>query len=544
MIDPPAPPRELHDTRAGDARLKLALDAAGMGVWELDVPGDRLDMDDAMHALLGLEPGSFGGHYGDFLGLVHVEDRERLATAVQFPGRRTLEEDMVFRVVLASGEERTLCVRCRVFYGEEGKAERVLGVAWDVTHRQALQVAHARVRHLLMMLMDHIPDSIYFKDLESRFIVVNPAMAHVFRKSHPKEFIGKTDLDLFSADHAFRAMEDERRIIETGVPAVNVEEEETWADGHTTWVSSTKMVLRDQAGETIGTFGISRDITQRKEAERELARVAAELRGKNQALEEDLEMARELQTALLPQRFPCFPRGSSEMDSVIHFHHFYRSSSTVGGDFFDVFEIDENVAGLFICDVMGHGVRAALVASILRALLNELQPAWKNPSDFMTQLNRALRRILKHTRVPLFASAFYAVADLAAGTLTHANAGHPCPLRVHTGGEDATLRRLDGCKLGPALGLLDNPNYPSFQSPIAMPETVLFFTDGLFEVEAPDGTLYDYESLCHAVGELGGLHAASLCEGIVRKVCAFSGNQEFSDDVCLIAMEIDRLAPC
>jgi sigma-B regulation protein RsbU (phosphoserine phosphatase) len=219
----------------------------------------------------------------------------------------------------------------------------------------------------------------------------------------------------------------------------------------------------------------------------------------------------------------------------------------VSGDFFDVFEIEENVAGLFICDVMGHGVRAALVASILRALVNELQPVWKEPSEFMGQLNRALRRILKHTRMPLFASAFYVVADLTNGSLRHANAGHPCPLRVRGGGgvgPDA-LPRLDGCKLGPALGLLDEAEYPSARTEIVMPETVLLFTDGLFEVEAQDGSLYDYQSLRRAVGELGGiegLRAADLCESVVEKVCQFSGQREFGDDVCLVAMEIDRLA--
>jgi sigma-B regulation protein RsbU (phosphoserine phosphatase) len=163
----------------------------------------------------------------------------------------------------------------------------------------------------------------------------------------------------------------------------------------------------------------------------------------------------------------------------------------------------------------------------------------------MGQLNRALRRILKHTRVPLFASAFYVVADLTNGTMSHANAGHPCPLRVRRGTGTDSLLRLDGCKLGPALGLLDDAEYPSARTEIVMPETVLLFTDGLFEVEAQDGSLYDYQALRSAVGQLGGVEgikAADLCENVVRKVCEFTGNQEFGDDVCLVAMELDRLA--
>jgi sigma-B regulation protein RsbU (phosphoserine phosphatase) len=527
--------------RKNEARLSLALKAVGMGTWEWNVLEDHMEWDARMHHLFGLGPGDFGGRYEDFLALVHPGDRERLAQALHFSSRPDAGHDSEFRAVLPNGEVRMIRVRCRVFCRLGMKASRILGVAWDVSgNRRAAEETHVRDRHLLTTLMDHIPDNIYFKDRESRFIAINRAMARFFGKEDPSEFVGKTDIDVFCADHAFRAMEDERRIMETGEPVVNLEEKETWPDGRVTWSTSTKMPLTDTRGRIIGTFGVSRDITARKRAEQELAKVAGELRAKNQALEEDLEMARELQTALLPQQFPCFPRGSSESESAIHFHHFYKPSTAVSGDFFDVFEIGENVAGLFICDVMGHGVRAALVASILRALVNELEPVWKEPAEFMGQLNRALRRILKHTRVPLFASAFYMVADLTKGTLTHANAGHPCPLRVRPGGQ--RLERLDGCKLGPALGLLDEAVYPSMTTRIVMPETVLFFTDGLFEVEAQDGTLYDYQALRATVGQMEGLAAAELCKNVVGKVCEFSGQEEFSDDVCLVAMEIDRLA--
>jgi phosphoserine phosphatase RsbU/P len=530
-------------SRKNEARLNLALKAVGMGTWEWDVLDNRMEWDARMHHLFGLGPGEFGGRFEDFLALVHPGDRERLTQALHFSSRPDPGHDSEFRAVLPDGEVRTIRVRCRVFCRLGMKPSRILGVAWDVSsNRRSSEEASARDRHLLTTLMDHIPDSIYFKDRESRFIAINRAMARLFGKEDPSEFLGKTDLDVFCADHAFRAMEDERRIVETGEPIVNLEEKETWPDGRVTWVSSTKMPLCDPRGRVIGTFGISRDITLRKRAEQELERVAGELRTKNQALEEDLGMARELQNALLPQQFPRFPRGSTESDSAIHFHHFYRPSTVVSGDFFDVFEIEENVAGLFICDVMGHGVRAALVASILRALVNELEPVWKEPSEFMGQLNRALRRILKHTRVPLFASAFYVVADLTTGRLSHANAGHPCPLRFRRGGGPESLMRLDGCKLGPALGLLDEAEYPSAHTEIVMPETVLLFTDGLFEVEAQDGSLYDYQALRGAVGQLGGLKAADLCESVVQKVCEFSGQQEFGDDVCLVAMEIDRLA--
>jgi len=528
--------------RKSEARLSLALKAIGMGTWEWDVETDRMEWDHRMDQLFGLGPGEFGGNYESFLALVHPGDRERLAQALHFSSRPDPGHDTEFRAVLADGGVRTIRARCRVFCRRGMKPSRILGVAWDVSNLRSHDEAYARDRHLLTTLMDHIPDNIYFKDRESRFIAVNRAMARLCGMADSAALVGKTDLDVFCADHAFRAMEDERRIMESGEPIVNLEEMETWSDGHVTWVSSTKMPLRDPRGRIIGTFGVSRDITPRKRAERELERIAAELRTKNQALEEDLGMARELQFALLPQQFPRFPAGASEGESAIRFHHFYKPSTAVSGDFFDILEIDEKVAGMFICDVMGHGVRAALVASILRALVNELEPVWREPAEFMAQLNRALRRILKNTRVPVFASAFYLVTDLKAGTLTFANAGHPCPLRVRRPGGSGGLERLTGTKPGPALGLLDEPTYTAVRSEIVTPETILLFTDGLFEVESQDGNLYDYQALHDAVARLGGLDAAFLCQCIVEKVCQFSGQRDFSDDVCLVAMEIDHLA--
>jgi two-component system sensor histidine kinase/response regulator len=132
------------------------------------------------------------------------------------------------------------------------------------------ETAMARIRDLLHTLMDNVPDAIYFKDQASRFLRVNRALAARFGLKDPAEAVGKTDFDFFSEEHARQAFEDEQEVVRTGRPIVNKEERETWADGTVTWVSSTKMPFRDSSGAIIGTFGVSRDLTQRKRAEEEL----------------------------------------------------------------------------------------------------------------------------------------------------------------------------------------------------------------------------------------------------------------------------------
>ena len=117
---------------------------------------------------------------------------------------------------------------------------------------------------VLGVLMEHTPDHIYFKDRDSRFVRISRTLARYFGLDEPAEAVGKTDFDFFGPEHARRAFDDEQEIIRTGRPIVGKEEKETWPDGHETWVTTTKVPLRDRDGRIIGTFGISRDITEQK----------------------------------------------------------------------------------------------------------------------------------------------------------------------------------------------------------------------------------------------------------------------------------------
>jgi diguanylate cyclase (GGDEF)-like protein/PAS domain S-box-containing protein len=127
---------------------------------------------------------------------------------------------------------------------------------------------------LLETLMDNVPDSIYFKDRQSRFTRINRYAAERFGISSPAEAVGLTDFDFFTDEHATQARHDEEEIIRTGQPLVNVEEKETLAEGEVRWVSTTKLPLRDRDGNIVGTFGISRDISERKKTEEQLQRRA------------------------------------------------------------------------------------------------------------------------------------------------------------------------------------------------------------------------------------------------------------------------------
>src|SRR5215467_8462768 len=152
---------------------------------------------------------------------------------------------------------------------------------------------------LLHAFLEHVPDGVYFKDRESRFVRISRALALRFGMNDPAEAVGKTDFDVFGSEHAQQAFEDEQAIIRTGEAVIEKEEKETWPDGHETWVLTTKVPMTDDKGTVIGTMGISRDITERKRIEQELhehqlhledvvSRRTAELQHAKDQLERDI----------------------------------------------------------------------------------------------------------------------------------------------------------------------------------------------------------------------------------------------------------------
>jgi phosphoserine phosphatase RsbU/P len=280
---------------------------------------------------------------------------------------------------------------------------------------------------------------------------------------------------------------------------------------------------------------------ERKRMALQLARYAEELRSKNALLEADFSMAREIQEIFLPHQYPTFPPSVAAEQSALRFSQRYFPAAAVGGDFFDVFAITDTAAGVFICDVMGHGMRAALVTAIMRGLVEELMPVAADPGKFLTEINRSLHAILRRTREPFLATAFYAVADVATSELRFASGGHPSPLHVQRStGNVNTLKSIDP-RHGPALGLFDKSTYPNCRTPVHKDDLIILFTDGLYEVDSPAHEEYGQERLLAIVRDHVGLPVDPLFEQILTDIQRFSHSTDFEDDVCLVGVEFARV---
>jgi PAS domain S-box-containing protein len=235
--------------------------------WFCQIKGTTADQ------LLGKSPGELAAIWSHGQNAKHSKEIEFMTLGINHhklimeSGRRIeLEEEYPD----ANGKMQHLHVVKSPVFDPNGKIIGTQGILFDISERKRAEAELSYERDLLRSLLDNSPDQIYFKDARSCFIKTSKALAVNFGFKSANEMVGKSDFDFFTEEHARPAFEDEQEIIRTGRPLIGRVEKEVWNDGRVTWVLTNKMPLRDKDGQIIGTFGISKNITELKRAEETL----------------------------------------------------------------------------------------------------------------------------------------------------------------------------------------------------------------------------------------------------------------------------------
>lgn len=271
--------------RESEARLKMAMDLAGLVQWEYDVKSGMFTFDDQFYALYGTTAEREGGM------LMSAEDYARKfippeESAVVAGGVAEVLANssnlLEHRIIRADGEERFIVVRGEAIRDQMGYIIKIRGANQDITERRRseellrksettqrkLACELAQKNNFLHTLIDAIPDLIFYKDCNRVYLGCNRAF-EVFAGRTEKDLAGCTDLDIFSSDIAVRFREMDREILSTETSR-RTEEWIDYPDGRRVLLDTLKTPFFDLDGEVLGVVGISRDITERKRMEEEL----------------------------------------------------------------------------------------------------------------------------------------------------------------------------------------------------------------------------------------------------------------------------------
>ena len=251
-------------------------------------------------------------------------------------------------------------------------------------------------------------------------------------------------------------------------------------------------------------------------------RLAVEVRQQRDAYEHDLILASHVQMRVLP-RPPTLP--GFELAAVMH------PARLLGGDYYDFFQISEDVMDVVIADVSGKGAAAALLMPSLALALRTRARELSGPAAIVKDLDEALKQI---TNSATFATIFYARLHAASRTLEYTSGGHNPPLLVRT--------RTGECRLlaeaGPIVGILPDAQFTNTVVPLEAGDIVTLFTDGVTEQEDEHGEEFSMDRLQHVILREQGESASAAVADIADAVSAYAGAREQTDDLTVVVLKV------
>lgn len=486
--------------------------------FSVDVAGRRLlQVSPACEKLYGLPRQAFFDNPMLWQELIHPDDKPKIeAFEADLSAGKSLSQ--AHRIVRPDGEVRWVGIKIKPTLDSSGKLVRMDGIVSDVTQRKRAEVEITR----LAAVVEQATETITITDLDGDIVYANPYF-EVVTGYAVAEALGQNPRILKGGyqDHAF--YQDLWDTITSG---------NTWTgvfinkrkDGSLFHEEATIFPIKDLSGKIINYAAAKRDITKRVQAEEVQARLEEELRRAHEQLQQELDLAAQVQTSLLPGHVPSLDGFDFAATAL--------PARYVSGDVYDFILPNPETCHIVLADIAGKGVPAALLASTARTLLRAETEHADSPATILSSVNTSLYEDLAHAE--MFITFFAARLDARLGAFTYTNAGH-----TETLWWQQTSRT---CSTLPATSLPIGiyADVPITEKTIALRpgDVLVFYSDGITEAANPRGELFGQDRLTNILPDHAHLPASDVAQAIVEAVETFRCDAPLSDDLTLIVLKV------
>ena len=456
--------------------------------------------------------------------IVHPDDRAtgaaRYSDLVQ--GLHDADE-FTQRFIRRDGQIVTQTGRYTLIRDSEGNPDYVIALHEDITERLKAEEALAASERLFRTIFENAQIGISVVNISAQ-------QYHTNRALH--EMLGCTSEDLSSVDkwdlmvHPDEREAGAKRYADLVAGKLDRDEWEqrfVRPDGRLVIANGRFSVLRDVTGRALYVLNLSEDITERRRAEKELREAHETLAQQLLAINNELELARQTQLSILPKDTPRLPG--------LEIAARYMPMSAVAGDFYDFVMVDEKHVGILIADVSGHGLSAALVASMLKSALPAQLPHASDPARVLSGLNQALfGKFEAH-----YVTAAYVFVDMANNTVSYAGAAHPPLLWWHANTQHASECLENGLMLGP----FRDSTYSAMTFALEKGDENILVTDGILEARDSSGDQFGMDRLRTTIESNHALSANAFADALLAGLSTWSETTigpGQTDDITLIVL--------
>ena len=246
-----------------------------------------------------------------------------------------------------------------------------------------------------------------------------------------------------------------------------------------------------------------------------------------ESIQNDLQVAGEIQHAILPRIFPPFPDIEQNVDIFASMH----PAKDVGGDFYDFFRIDDDRLGFVIADVSGKGVPAALFMAVSRTLIRATGLRGVPSNECLTYANKLL---CNESIDCMFVTAFYGIYNVRTGEIDYTNAGHNPPYILH---HDNKVEMMPIVKKNVVIGIMDKFQYENESITLEPGDALIMYTDGVTEAFNEEKQQFTEENLEKTLSSVPGAGSQEIIEAIMEDVKEFAGNEPQSDDITVLTIK-------